>query len=104
MGRSFFLCEAISKCALVETTFLLLVTVSTVNLLTTVLNDAPILPDEDSEDAISLLKDSPQCVSFGLFMIWYLVINEHVLLSSVFFKLERELFAVSLFINYNFNL
>ena len=42
-----------------------------VNLLTTVLNDAPILPDEDSEDAISLLKDSPQCVSFGLFMIWY---------------------------------
>ena len=24
MGRSFFLCEAISKCALVETTFLLL--------------------------------------------------------------------------------
>jgi len=71
MGRSFFLCEAISKCALVETTFLLLVTVSTVNLLTTVLNDAPILPDEDSEDAISLLKDSPQCVSFGLFMIWF---------------------------------
>ena len=50
MGRSFFECEAISKCALVETTFLLLVTVSTVNLLTTVLNDAPILPDEDSED------------------------------------------------------
>ena len=70
MGRSFFECEAISKCALVETTFLLLVTVSTVNLLTTVLNDAPILPDEDSEDTISLLKDSPQCVSFGLFMIW----------------------------------
>ena len=70
MGRSIFLCEAISKCALVETTFLLLVTVSTVNLLTTVLNDAPILPDEDSEDTISLLKDSPQCVSFGLFMIW----------------------------------
>ena len=71
MGRSFFLCEAISKCALVETTFLLLVTVSTVNLLTTVLNDAPILPDEDNEDTISLLKDSPQCVSFGLFMIWW---------------------------------
>ena len=71
MGRSIFLCEAISKCALVETTFLLLVTVSTVNLLTTVLNDAPILPDEDSEDTLSLLKDSPQCVSFGLFMIWF---------------------------------
>ena len=77
MGRSFFLCEAISKCALVETTFLLLVTVSTVNLLTTVLNDAPILPDEDNEDTISLLKDSPQCVSFGLFMIWWVDIIKH---------------------------
>ena len=29
-GRSIFLCQAISKCSLVETTFLLLVTVSTV--------------------------------------------------------------------------
>merc|ERR1712123_347317 len=57
MGRSIFLCEAISKCSLVETTFLLLVTVSTVNLLTTVLNDAPILPEEDEEDTMSLLKD-----------------------------------------------
>jgi len=71
MGRSIFLCEAISKCSLVETTFLLLVTVSTVNLLTTVLNDAPILPEEDEEDTMSLLKDSPQCVAFGLFMIWF---------------------------------
>ena len=41
-----------------------------VNLLTTVLNDAPILPEEDEEDTMSLLKDSPQCVAFGLFMIW----------------------------------
>ena len=40
------------------------------NLLTTVLNDAPILPEEDEEDTMSLLKDSPQCVAFGLFMIW----------------------------------
>ena len=70
MGRSIFLCEVISKCSLVETTFLLLVTVSNVNLLTTVLNDAPILPEEDEDDTISLLKDSPQCVAFGLFMIW----------------------------------
>ena len=34
------------------------------------LNDAPILPEEDEEDTISLLKDSPQCVAFGIFMIW----------------------------------
>ena len=42
-----------------------------VNLLTTVLNDAPVQPEEDDEDTASLLKDSPQCVSFGLFMIWW---------------------------------
>merc|ERR1712106_1272034 len=71
LGRSIFLCEAISKCSLVETTFLLLVTVSTVNLLSVVLNDAPILPEEDDEDVASLLKDSPQCMAFGLFMIWF---------------------------------
>jgi len=71
LGRSIFLCQAVSKCSLVETAFLLLVTVSTVNLLTTVLNDAPIIPDEDEEDAISMLKDSPQCVVFGMFMIWF---------------------------------
>ena len=41
-----------------------------VNLLTTVLNDAPVQPEEDDEDTASLLKDSPQCVTFGLFMIW----------------------------------
>ena len=50
-----------------------------VNLLTTVLNDAPIQPEDDDEDTASLLKDSPQCVTFGLFMIWYEKVN-HVLL------------------------
>jgi len=55
----------------VETAFLLLVTVSTVNLLTTVLNDAPIQPEDEEDNTASLLKDSPQCVTFGLFMIWF---------------------------------
>ena len=41
-----------------------------VNLLSVVLNDAPILPEEDDKDVTSLLKDSPQCMAFGLFMIW----------------------------------
>merc|ERR1719192_206748 len=75
LGRSIFLCQAISKCSLVETTFLLLVTVSTVNLLTTVLNATPVLPsdldDATDIDTIEMVSDNPQCVSFGLFMIWF---------------------------------
>jgi len=70
LGQSIYACQPVTKCSLVETTFLLLVTVSTVNLLSVVLNDAPILPEAD-EDVTSLLKDSPQCMAFGLFMIWF---------------------------------
>jgi len=70
LGQSIYACQPVTKCSLVETTFLLLVTVSTVNLLSVVLNDAPILPEAD-EDVTSLLKDSPQCMTFGLFMIWF---------------------------------
>ena len=70
LGTSILHCKPVNKCSLVETAFLLLVTVSTVNLLTTVLNDAPVLPDEDEEDALPMLMDSPQCVIFGMFMIW----------------------------------
>ncbi|KAK9869490.1 hypothetical protein WA026_003244 [Henosepilachna vigintioctopunctata] len=44
-------------------------------MLTTVLNDSPIFPeDEDDTDGITdapLLMDSPQCVLFGTFMIWF---------------------------------
>ena len=40
-----------------------------VNLLSVVLNAAPITPEED-EDTINLMKDSPQCMTFVLFMIW----------------------------------
>jgi len=41
-----------------------------VNLLTTVLNDSPVLPDETEEDALPILMDSPQSVAFGIFIIW----------------------------------
>ena len=41
-----------------------------VNLLTTVLNDAPVQPEDDDDNTALALKDSPQCVTFGLFMIW----------------------------------
>ena len=41
-----------------------------INLLTTVMSDVPVLPDEDDEDAIPMLIDGPQCVGFGIFVIW----------------------------------
>ncbi|XP_023330423.1 uncharacterized protein LOC111702868 isoform X2 [Eurytemora carolleeae] len=71
LGVSILGCQPITKCSLVETSFLVLVTASTINLLTTVLNDAPVLPDDNEEDAIPILLDSPQCVFFGIFIIWF---------------------------------
>ena len=41
-----------------------------INLLTSVLNDAPILPEDVGQDSKSILKDGPQCVAFGVFIIW----------------------------------
>ena len=40
-----------------------------VNLLSVVLNAAPITP-EDDEDVSNLMADNPQCMTFVLFMIW----------------------------------
>lgn len=73
LAVSILRCEPVKKCSLVETAFLLLVTVSTVNMLTTVLNDSPVFPDHDEPNTtpIPLLMDSPQCVLFGAFMIWF---------------------------------
>ncbi|XP_048485203.1 uncharacterized protein LOC105380181 isoform X2 [Plutella xylostella] len=74
LGIAVLKCVPVYKCSLVETAFLLLVTVSTVNMLTTVLNDSPIFPENEEEQAdlsAPLLMDSPQCVLFGTFMIWF---------------------------------
>lgn len=75
LGRSIYSCEPVTKCSLVETAFLLLVTVSTINMLTTVLsqvlNDAPLLPDDSDQKTMPLVMESPQCVLFGTFMIWF---------------------------------
>ncbi|XP_048514735.1 uncharacterized protein LOC110117452 isoform X2 [Athalia rosae] len=73
LGLSILNCQPVNKCSLVETAFLLLVTVSTVNMLTTVLNDSPVFPESDEEADLTapLLMDSPQCVLFGTFMIWF---------------------------------
>lgn len=75
LGISILHCQPVQKCSLVETAFLLLVTVATVNMLTTVLNDSPVFPEDDDNDVTMtdapLLMDSPQCVLFGTFMIWF---------------------------------
>nr|XP_053626149.1 uncharacterized protein LOC128684022 [Cherax quadricarinatus] len=75
LGRSIYSCLPVTKCSLVETAFLLLVTVSTINMLTTVLsqvlNDAPLLPEDSDHKTMPLLMESPQCVLFGTFMIWF---------------------------------
>ncbi|XP_068202505.1 uncharacterized protein [Palaemon carinicauda] len=75
LGKSIYSCHAVAKCSLVETAFLLLVTVSTINMLTTVLsqvlNDAPLLPEDSDQKQMPLLMESPQCVLFGTFMIWF---------------------------------
>lgn len=69
LGSSILNCQPMTKCSLVETAFLLLVTVSTVNMLTTVLNDSPIFPetDEEADLAAPLLMDSPQASAFFFF-------------------------------------
>ncbi|KAH1024318.1 hypothetical protein HUJ05_003816 [Dendroctonus ponderosae] len=73
LGTSILHCQPVHKCSLVETAFLLLVTVATVNMLTTVLNDSPVFPDDEDADSMEapLLMDSPQCVLFGTSMIWF---------------------------------
>lgn len=69
LGSSILNCQPMTKCSLVETAFLLLVTVSTVNMLTTVLNDSPIFPetDEEADLTVPLLMDSPQASNFPPF-------------------------------------
>ncbi|GFS69801.1 g_PROTEIN_RECEP_F1_2 domain-containing protein [Nephila pilipes] len=84
LGISVFLCQRMPRCSIVETAFLLLVTVSTVNILTSVINDAPLLPEQtdvsnggsDNGYAMNsennhVVLDSPQCIIFGLFIIWF---------------------------------
>jgi hypothetical protein len=52
LGMSILRCQPVNKCSLVETAFLLLVTVSTVNMLTTVLNDSPVFPGDEQDDEV----------------------------------------------------
>ncbi|KAF8790592.1 uncharacterized protein LOC129960594 isoform X1 [Argiope bruennichi] len=83
LGISVFLCQRMPRCSVVETIFLLLVTVSTINMLTSVINDAPLVPEQielNNGDTDALygnsenhrgVHDSPQCIIFGIFIIWF---------------------------------
>ena len=56
---------------MLETAFLCLATVSTVGLLTTVINNTPVVPEDEEEDLGLMLSDNSQCIMFALFMIWF---------------------------------
>lgn len=96
LGVGVLFCQRLPKCNIIETAFLLLVTVSAVNMLTSVINDASLLPDQDFQQnpqqpsphhhhyhhqnplhpnqetpSSSVSLDSPQCIAFGLFIIWF---------------------------------
>ena len=58
LALSHHFCRPVSQCSIFETVFLLLATVSAVNLLTTVLNDTQLMPDDDGID-IDWLVNSP---------------------------------------------
>lgn len=67
LGVSVVMCQRLQKCGVIDTAFLLLVSVSTVNMLTTLINDAPIFPENEQLGSISAavagaqrLRVSPQ--------------------------------------------
>ena len=88
-GKSLLRCHVIENCSSIETLFLLFVSVSTVihcvlfqiitkstllfqiNLLTCVLDNTPLLPQDVGKDSLRILKNGPQCVFFGIFIIWF---------------------------------
>jgi len=71
LGKSLLNCHIIENCSFIETLFLLFVSVSTINLLTCVLDNTPILHEDIGNDTRKILKNGPQCVAFGIFIIWF---------------------------------
>lgn len=63
LAFSLHFCRPIYQCSIFETIFLLLATVSAVNLLTTVLNNTPLMADDDGID-IDWLLNSPHTNSW----------------------------------------
>ena len=86
-GKSLFQCRVMDNCSLIATIFLLLVTVTTVkqtiispphwaeplqvSLLTCVTDSTPLLPEDVGQDSLKIIKNGPQCVVFGIFIIWW---------------------------------
>ncbi|XP_054163721.1 uncharacterized protein LOC128961500 [Oppia nitens] len=89
-------CQRLTRCSIIDSVFLLLVTVSTVNMLTCLINDAPIFPEHEqlgrvlgsiqhqpreyywletsgqNPNNIDLRNDdSPYCIVFAVFIIWF---------------------------------
>ncbi|ODN03783.1 hypothetical protein Ocin01_02899 [Orchesella cincta] len=73
LGFSVLRCQPVTRCSLVDTAFLLLATVTSLNLLTAALSDAPLLPPPDANllAETTAMPDSPQCVLFATFMVWF---------------------------------
>ena len=60
LAMSVMSCQRLSKCFLVDTAFLLLVSVSTVNMLTMLINDAPIFPEHEQLGSITAAVSGAQ--------------------------------------------
>ena len=91
LGVSVLMCEKLSKCFLIDTAFLLLVSVSTVNMLTMLINDAPIFPEHEQLGSISaavagahgrlrvsslrLPRLASLCNSFASFLLHFMFIH-----------------------------
>lgn len=105
LGSSILNCQPVNKCSLVETAFLLLVTVSTVNMLTTVLNDSPVFPESDEEADLTapLLMDSPQvkkCRNFSrkyqfFYLQFFRKCADRVKKGTLFDFLSSKVFKIS---------
>ena len=67
LALSHHFCRPVEQCSIYETVFLLLATVSAVNLLTTVLNDTPLMPDDDGVD-FEWLVSSPESAHWNLLL------------------------------------
>ena len=66
LAMSVMTCQKLSKCFLVDTAFLLLVSVSTVNMLTMLINDAPIFPEHEQLGSITAAVSGAQRLRVSL--------------------------------------
>ena len=58
------------------------------------MSDVPVLPDEDDEDALPMLMDSPQCVAFGIFVIWYVILGTGYRVQGTEYRVQSKGYRV----------